>query len=789
MTGKPLSLLLIEDDRIDQMAFERFVRSGDFPCEYTIAGSITQAKTLLAKHRFDVVISDYNLADGTAFDIFDLLNQAPLIIATGTGNEIIAAQAMRRGAADYLMKDPDRNYLAVLPMTVENALRQRAAEEQIELLSHAIRSVSDSVVITDMAGMITYVNKAFLDSYQYGEPEVLGRNHEEICGGSCRDGDFYHTRKNGETFPVSLAHSIVRNEAGAAIAKVSVAHDITERKQAEEELRRARDELEVRVRERTVELYEANLQLKEEIAVRQQAEIDLRRERDKAQMYLDVAGVVMIVVNKDERILLINRKGCEILGLSEKEIIGKNWFDDFLPPSVRLVQRSGFNRLLTGVAERSSVESLVRTASGEERIISWHHTLLTDEKGNALGSLSSGEDITMRKHTEEALRRSEEQLRQAQKMEAIGELAGGIAHDFNNLMTIVSGYSQLLLIDMQPSDPLYESIEEIHKAGERAARLTRQLLAFSSRQMLQPRIVNINHVVADIEKMLNRLIGEDIKLVNRLEKRLAKVKADPGQIEQVLMNLVVNARDAMPEGGEITLQTSSTTFGTEEVKLNPRARPGAFVCISVQDEGTGMSRELLARIFDPFFTTKAAGKGTGLGLSVVYGIVKQHDGWIDVYSEPGQGSTFKIYLPAISVDEAPDGISDQSLEAFRGLGERILVVEDESGVRRFAVRTLQDNGYEVFEAANANDAMELFVKERGAFDLVFSDTVLPDRNGLQLVDQMRSMEPNMAVLLSSGYADRRSQWTAIQEKGFHFLQKPYTIPDLVRTVHEILTGE
>jgi len=380
----------------------------------------------------------------------------------------------------------------------------------------------------------------------------------------------------------------------------------------------------------------------------------------------------------------------------------------------------------------------------------------------------------------------EAQLRHTQKMEAIGRLAGGVAHDFNNLLTPITGYSQLLLSRLEDHNPLRKDIEEIKKAAERAASLTRQLLAFSRKQVLQPEVLDLNAVVADMEKLLRRLIGEDIELVTALEPGLESVKADPGQIEQVIMNLAVNARDAMPEGGRLIIKTENVTLDEEHCKVIPEARPGKFVCLSVTDTGVGMDKETLQHIFEPFFTTKEGGKGTGLGLSVVYGIVKQHEGWIDVSSVPGRGATFKVYLPVFYGEREAEQQEAISWRELQGSGKRILLVEDEAGVRKFATGVLGENGYEVFEAASAKEAMDIFEREKGRFHLVFSDVVLPDKNGLQLVDQLLSRKPGLRILLSSGYTEEKSQWSVIRERGFRFLQKPYALPDLLQAVKEAI---
>jgi two-component system cell cycle sensor histidine kinase/response regulator CckA len=289
-----------------------------------------------------------------------------------------------------------------------------------------------------------------------------------------------------------------------------------------------------------------------------------------------------------------------------------------------------------------------------------------------------------------------------------------------------------------------------------------------------------------MEKMLSRLIAEDIVLRTVLEPELQRIKADPGQIEQVVMNMVVNARDAMQEGGEITVTTENATLDKDRSALMPESRTGEFVCLSFADTGVGMSTAIVQHIFEPFFTTKGVESGTGLGLSVVYGIVKQHQGWITVSSEPRRGSTFKLYLPAFSIDPTATTEMKVSLHEIQGDGERILLVEDEPVVCEFAVRALSENGYIVFSASNGEEAADIFEKEQGDFDLVFSDVVLPDRDGLNLIDEFISRKPEVLVLLSSGYTDKKSQWDRIKAKSFPFLQKPYALVDLLKTVKKVI---
>jgi len=403
-------------------------------------------------------------------------------------------------------------------------------------------------------------------------------------------------------------------------------------------------------------------------------------------------------------------------------------------------------------------------------------------------ALASIEKDKEHKQLESEKKKLESRLIQSQKMEAVGQLAGGVAHDFNNLLTPILGYSDLIMEKLGDDDSVSGDIEEIKKAAERAAALTKQLLTFSRRQVITPRQIDLNATVSGMENMLRRLIGEDVEFKTIPQPKLKPTMADAGQVEQIIINMAVNARDAMPDGGSLIITTENVVIDKDYVRSNPQARPGEFVLLSFEDNGCGMDKETLEHIFEPFFTTKKTGEGTGLGLSTVYGIMKQHKGWINVYSEPEKGTVFKLYFPA-SMEKAKE-VSDKNdkPENLKGQGERILLVEDEPGVRNYAVKLLEKNGYEVFVAANAGEAYELFEKENGHFDLVFSDVVLPDEAGPELVGNLLKGKPNLRILMSSGYANHKAQLSAIEEAGYHFIHKPYGSKEILKTIRETLNA-
>ncbi len=648
-----------------------------------------------------------------------------------------------------------------------------------------------------------------------------------------------------------------------------------------------------------------------DITDRKLSEDALREERDRTQKYLDIAGVMFIAFNAKGDVTLTNRKGSEILGYERGEIIGKNWFDSFLPVRVKDQTRTVYNRLVAGEIEPVEYyENPILTKGGEERIIAWHNTILQDDEGNCIGTLSSGEDITERKQAEVKLRtekeftdtaldvqldtfflfepttskairwnrafrkisgytdeeiarmpapasyyspedlkraaafiqkvlvegtgtiemelickdgsrvpteyrvsvindeqgepkymisigrditerkRAEEekeflkeQLAQAQKMEAIGRLAGGIAHDFNNLLTTILGYSEMVMTQQELSETTADNIAEIRNSAERATSLVDQLLTFSRKQILQPRAIDVNKLIASIRKMLKRLIGEDIDLKTKYGPDACFINADRGQIEQVIMNLVVNARDAMPDGGNITIETSCVDCSEDSSTRYPEMPPGQYVRLIIHDTGHGMDEDTKKSIFEPFFTTKK--EGTGLGLSTVYGIVKQSGGHIAVESELGKGTTFTIYIPKI------DGTEEQPVErvhasSLRNGSESVLVVEDEVSVRRMICKVLKKYNYTVYEAESVQDAFDIIDQNTDRqIDLLVTD-VMPDMNGRELSERILEKRPEIKVLYISGYTDDAIAQHGVLDETMNFLQKPFTPSAFAQKVREVL---
>ncbi len=495
---------------------------------------------------------------------------------------------------------------------------------------------------------------------------------------------------------------------------------------------------------------------------------------------------VLFACDRDLRYLLWNRFAEESSGIPARDLLGRRVLEVF--PNLR---QHGVEPLL----QRALAGEVVKTPDipvgipGTDQVV-WTTGTLAPRRnaaGEIIGVIGMIHDITERKHADEALRQSQDQLRQAQKMEAVGRLAGGVAHDFNNLLGVIMGHSEMLLRGADPDDPGTRRLEQIHKGAERAASLTRQLLAFSRKQILDPKVISLNAIVEDTEKMLRRLIGEDVEMVVSLDRGLDLVRADPGQLEQVLMNLAVNARDAMPQGGRLEIETANVVLDQTVAQGHAGVSPGCYVMVAVGDTGLGMNAETKSRVFEPFFTTKEPGKGTGLGLSTVYGIVQQSGGQVTVDSEPGMGSRFKVYLPRVEEDATP-APTESSSEPIAAGSETILLVEDDASVREMISDTLRGAGYTVLEAAGAAEALAAIERRPGPVDLVLTDVVMPGLNGRDLARRLVSARPGMKVLFMSGYTDDAIVRHGVLEPGIAFLAKPFTSGALARKVREVLEG-
>jgi two-component system cell cycle sensor histidine kinase/response regulator CckA len=505
-------------------------------------------------------------------------------------------------------------------------------------------------------------------------------------------------------------------------------------------------------------------------AIERKHAVEALREREERSRLLTEAAFDGVVVTVDGVIREANRGMTDMLGYEVDELLGKA-VTDLVPSELRAdVTR----RVQEGVEGRYEFE--IRRKDGHKILLeATTRNLLV---GGRRGRISAVRDVT-------ALRSLEQQLRQAQKMEAVGRLAGGVAHDFNNLLTAIFGYADLLAEELPVDHPGRDDLQEIRTAATRASGLTRQLLAFSRQQVLQPVVLSLNEVVENVQKMLQRLLGEDVDLHASLAPELGNVRADAGQIEQVIMNLAVNARDAMPTGGKLTLETANMDLDSGYAEQHQPVAPGRYVMLAVSDTGTGMDETTKAKVFEPFFTTKEAGKGTGLGLATVYGIVKQSGGYIWLYSELGKGTTFKIYLPRVDAPRDAPIVAPALVGTVTGT-ETVLLAEDDSLLLPLARALLAKLGYKVLEARDAAEALAAARGHQGTIHLLVTDVVMPGGGGFQLAQQLLAERPGMRVLYMSGYTDEAVVRHGLLERGLNYLQKPFTPAVLARRVREVL---
>jgi len=525
----------------------------------------------------------------------------------------------------------------------------------------------------------------------------------------------------------------------------------------------------------------ARIVLAMDVTARKSAEAALSESSGILRAVVDDSPLAIIIYAPDLIINRWNKAAAAQFGLSTNQAIGQSVLA--IIPDERLEESAGLRGRLAAGEVITNVETQRKRSDGSILDVQVSECALHSANGDLTGFVAIVSDETERKALEA-------QYRQAQKMEAVGQLAGGVAHDFNNLLTVIISYSQMLLGEMDEGSTSHADVHEIKRAAERAALLTKQLLAFSRQQVLRPQILDLNLVIGDLEQMLRRLLREDIRIVFTLDAELGSVAADPGQVEQIVMNLVVNARDAMETGGRLAIETANVVFETPyQLRAGePALEAGAYVMIAVSDNGVGMTAEVQAHVFEPFFTTKRLHEGTGLGLSTVYGIVKQSGGHLAMYSEPGHGTIFKIYLPRVDTPVQAQAIDDVAIGFAQRGGETVLIVEDDDALRIVARRALEQCGYAVLEAPDGQAAMNICAQHEGTLHLVVTDMVMPEMSGAELAERIAMSFPDVKVLLMSGYTRDEAARRGIASERYSFLEKPFTPTKLAARVRELLDG-
>jgi two-component system cell cycle sensor histidine kinase/response regulator CckA len=762
-------ILIVEDELIVALDMQRTLeRLGYGVVGIVSTGAAAITETTEAKP--DLVLMDIKLdgdIDGiqAATQIREF-SDVPIIYITAYADDHTLARAKMTAPFGYLLKVfEDRELQVSIEMALARYDVERKLREHEQWLAITLGSISDAVIATNAQGQVRFMNGTAQELTGWGQSEALERDWKEV---------FRIIDEETRVSKEDLVEKVFREGS-----MIRLGNRI---------LLLTKDEQALPIEDSAAPITDRQGQINGIVLVfrslteRRQAEAALAAERNLLRTLIDSLPDYIYVKDTSSQFMIGNNALAQIMGVATPdELVGKTDFDFYPPELAERFYADEREIIRSGQALIDREEPITNQTTGHKRWLLTTKVPVRDNEGQLVALVGMGRDITER-------RRLEEQYRQSQKMEAIGQLAGGIAHDFNNLLTVINGYSELMLhlYHSSTSEMSQHYLVEIKKAGERAASLTKQLLAFSRKQILQPEILNLNRVVVDMGKMLQRLIGENIELTIRPAPDLALIRADPHQLEQVLVNLAINARDAMPIAGKLTIETANVTLNWAYAQQHEEVTPGEYVMLTVSDTGVGMTEVVKAHIFEPFFTTKEQGKGTGLGLATCFGIVKQSGGHIEVDSVLGRGTTFKVYLPHL---EEKTDLSTKPAAADKMLQgtETILLVEDEEAVRTLAVSVLQGQGYTVLESTNGEEALRLSELERETeIHLLLTDVVMPQMGGRELADRLRAMRPTMKVLFISGYPDDAISHHGILESGIAFMEKPFTLASLTRKVRAVL---
>ena len=775
--SETIRVLIVEDLPSDAELSEREIRKALGSCKFRRVETREEYLAALDEFCPELIVSDYRLPH---FDGMSALKLAvercpdvPFIILTGSMNEDTAVECMKGGAWDYVIKEHVKRLGPAVRSALERQrvqLERKRAEEKLRHSEAEYRSLFENAIMgisqASPDGRLIRVNQAYAWMYGYSSPQEMIAAVDDVAKlyanpddraevmrilaekGGMEPREVPVVRRDGSRFVVLVSAREIRDTSGNLVCCQAEHVDVTARRRAEDELRFR------------------NLIL----STQNDASID---------------GI--LVVDADGKIVSSNRRFAEMCGIPSDVIESKSDERALQSAMEKLENPEEFIGKVKYLYANPDEKSQDEIALEDGRTLERYSAPMVSAEGQYFGRVWYFRDVTPRKRAEAEREKLEAQLRLAQRLEAIGSLAGGIAHDFNNLLSVILCCTDFAMAGVREDDRVREELLQVKKAAERAVALTRQILAFSRKQVLQPVVLNLNQIATGVEKMLHRIIGEDIDYVQALAPDLGLVWADPGQIEQVLMNLVVNARDAMPNGGKLTIETRNVDLDAEYAARHVAVAPGLYICFAVTDNGCGMDKQTQARIFEPFFTTKEKGKGTGLGLSTVYGIVKQSGGNIWVYSEPGQGTTFKIYLPRdLSASTTLTGSRLPAIQDRPRGTETVLLVEDEEAVRDVAKRILREAGYTVLAAASPDEALLACKTHLGKIHLLLTDVVLPQMSGKLLADRLAMARPGIKVLYMSGYADDAILHHGTLAPGTHFIGKPFSAADLARKIREVL---
>jgi PAS domain S-box-containing protein len=759
MSGEVFTVLLVEDNPRDARLLEEAVKDSGSSLRLDWVETLGAAVERLRDRTFDAVLLDLSLPDAHGLETLARIRlEAPsiaIVVLTGFDDAATAATALREGAQDYLVKGKVDGELLIraIRYSTERKRATDAVRRREEHFRSLIENALDIIAVVDEAGTIRYASPSL--------ERVTGSRSEELIGSSA-----FRLIHPDDVAAVERALAGCVGFPGMQSVEFRVRHRTNGRWRVLEAICRSL------LNDPAVAGIVVNCR---DITDRREAEEQLRKLHETLRAVIETSPLAILSLDLDGHVQSWNRAAERIFGWRVDEVIRRP-----LPVFLEM-DREGLRDHPDSV-RRDDVPvgraSRLRRKNGSLLDVHLWTGLLRDGGGAVSGVVALIADVTESK-------RLEEQLRQAQKMDAVGRLAGGVAHDFNNLLTVITGSSQLISRRLEPEDPIRGELDQVLRAADRAANLTRQLLMFSRRQLVEPRTLDLNALVSDTYRMLQRIIGEDIELVLKLGFELPTIRADASQIETVILNLAVNARDAMPDGGRLTIATDIAELGNGSVNGPAGLSPGSYVTVAVSDTGSGMSAAATDHLFEPFFTTKAPGRGTGLGLSTSYGIVRQHGGDFQVCSEIGKGSTFRVFLPAAAA-VSPQPVRVVPKSAGIAHTETILLVEDEDGVRHVISEMLSGEGYRVLAAGGPEEGIRLCRDHPGTIHLLVSDVIMPHMNGVDLAVRLRAIRPQIKVLYVSGYAEGALTEGDLSDRGTAFLQKPFSPDLLALKIREVL---
>ena len=753
--NEPLKILILEDSEPDVLLICRELEKSGIDFEHRWVETAADYKTAIDKDQWDVILSDYSMGQFTGLDALNIMKEReldyPFIILSGTIGEDIAVAAMHAGAQDYITKGKLGRLAPAIEREVKDAVIRREARESRVALDTANRNwqatfdaLENPIMLLSADQRIIQCNKATSSLLNLEADKIIGEHCWEVVhrtDGPIENCPFHQSKEYACRHSIQL--TMGDKIFACATDPIFIGDDNN--------------------------LFDGAIHILTDIT-------DLVVSEERFRSFFENEPSYCYMVSPEGMIIDLNQAAQSVLGYEKNELEGRPISLIYSPESNQKMK--DFVKQWEATGRIHNQEMTILTKQGEKRTVLLNASAIMNLAGCIVSSVSVQTDIT-------DLLYAEQRLTQSQKMESIGRLAGGVAHDFNNLLTAIIGNADLARTKLSKADKAYKHINPILEAADRAANLTRQLLIFSRQEKVEPKVIDLTRVTVDFQKILQRILPENIEFKIIHGEQIDSIKADMGQMEQVILNLAVNSRDAMPKGGKLVFEIENIEFGNIHLSETVIVPPGKYVRLSVSDTGAGMDSETISHIFEPFYTTKEKGSGTGLGLSTVYGIIEQSNGHISVYSEIGTGTTFKIYLPAVSDKAEP--LSQSSVDSQIPIGTgTILLVEDEEGVREVAETILSTSGYDVLKAENAAEALDLWEEHKDEIDLLLTDVIMPGISGKELADTLISSRSDLKVLFMSGYSTDVISFHEILPGGVELLQKPFTPFELATVVKNIL---